>query len=165
MSLTDTLRRVRGVSRLTEHAPGSTIVPMDDLSRFMDDVGRLADPEILRIASVARRHQNDRSIAKAREAARAVVLRADGAAEFNKHSDALRRWGAYNNAVGEGAVDDSMPPRVQAFPVLVDALLAEVAGAELDEGSRRQLLATWVATRPDRLVRRTVPRTESTKAE
>ncbi len=84
-------------------------------------------------------------IAKAREAARAVVLRADGAAEFNKHSDALRRWGAYNNAVGEGAVDDSMPPRVQAFPVLVDALLTEVAGAELDEGSRRQLLATWVA--------------------
>jgi hypothetical protein len=126
---------------------------MDALSQFMDDVGRLGDAEILRVAVQARMHEQLPSVADARAVARDVVVRTDRVSQLGTLSAALRQWAASSDGSGEWGTDVSMPPRLLAFPLLADALLAEVAGTDLDEASRRVLLASWISARPDRMTR------------
>ena len=119
-------------------------------TRFLDEVGRLTDPEVLRVAGLARRRRQDRSVEAARADARRII-KANGREEMlDELSQALRQWAAYSGAVGELAADLSMRQRVEAHPLLADALLAFVAGTELDTMSRDTLVADWVSARPGR---------------
>ena len=139
-----------GIPHLTRHDGASTIAIMDAVARFMDEVGRMADAEVLRVAGQSRRHDRDKAVEAARVEARGIVRRAGQDRRLQELTDALRKWAAYNDAVGELAADLSMRPRVQAYPVLADALLAVLAEGDLDQRSRAALLADWASARPTR---------------
>jgi len=126
---------------------------MDAVSNFLDQVGRLTDAEVLRVAGQARRHRQDKLVERARAEARCIIKANGRDMVLDELSEALRQWAAYNGAVGEMAADLSMPPRVEAHPLLVDALVAFVADSELDTASRDTLIADWVSTRPSRFTR------------
>lgn len=108
----------------------------------------MSDAEVLRVAGHSRTHDRDKTLVSARVEARRIVQQAGQGERLQELTEALRQWAAYNDAVGELAADLSMRSRVQAYPVLADALLAVAAGANLDPRSSAALLADWASAHP-----------------
>lgn len=122
---------------------------MDEVTRFVDQVGRLSDAEILRVAGQTRRRQST-SLDAERAEARRVVRAAGQEYRLDELTTALQRWASYNAATGELASDLSMRTRAGAYPVLADALLALLAGPGLSDALRDRLIDGWSSAIPDR---------------
>lgn len=102
------------------------------------------------VASLGRRHARDTEVETTRRSALAVLRDRPEVVDYEERVAALREWSAQSRAVGELAVDDTLPPRAAAFPVLSDALLAEFVTGHLDSRSCAVLRRDWIAARPSR---------------